>query len=102
MYGVDVEGEWKVTRELDINFGAEWLNAKFSSFPDMHYVELVPGGGVVAGTGSLDGKGKEIRYAPKFTLEVGASTTLYVRDAKSQFNGTEAYKMGKWVGRGKE
>src|SRR3546814_13426654 len=49
MYGVDVEGEWKVTRDLDINFGAEWLNAKFSSFPDMPYVELVPGGGVVAG-----------------------------------------------------
>src|SRR3546814_6318176 len=22
MYGVDVEGEWKVTRDLDINFGA--------------------------------------------------------------------------------
>src|SRR3546814_3471776 len=49
MYGVDVEGEWKVTRDLDINFGAEWLNAKFRSFPDISYVEWVPGGGVVAG-----------------------------------------------------
>src|SRR3546814_3658371 len=49
MYGVDVEGEWKVTRDLDINFGAEWLNAQFSSFSDMPYVELVPAGGVVAG-----------------------------------------------------
>src|SRR3546814_10688350 len=46
------------------------------------------------GTVSLDGKGNYIPYAPKFTLDVGASYTLHVRDAKLLFNVTEAYNDG--------
>src|SRR3546814_2972377 len=41
-----------------------------------------------------DGKGNYIPYAPKFTLDVGASYTLHVRDAKLLFNVTEAYNDG--------
>src|SRR3546814_5339774 len=41
-----------------------------------------------------DGKGNYSPYAPKFTLDVGASYTLHVRDAKLLFNVTEAYNDG--------
>lgn len=56
LYGLDVDFEARLTRELRLSGGLEALHAEFKSFPNAQFGTMKPTGGAIIGSGDAAGK----------------------------------------------
>jgi iron complex outermembrane recepter protein len=94
-YGVDFEGEWRVTEGLRFNVASEWLHTKFTSYPNAPFYGPSPSafGGIRRVNG--DATGNSLPYAPDFTLDLSGDYTWSMSGGSQvDFNLTEAYNSG--------
>ena len=95
IWGVDLDGELVLARNLSLTGGFAWLDARFTSFPGADFITPIPGfppnlGAVVPG----DARGKRLPFAPETTFNIGgdyhvdlgfgtlALNTTYFRSAR--------------------
>jgi iron complex outermembrane receptor protein len=78
--GFEIGGEGSVTRDFVVTFGANYLRAKFSSFPDALLTTPNPSGGNNVTTG--DATGNTLENSPKFTENIGARYSWDLADGK--------------------
>lgn len=74
VYGFDLDGELRVTRDFTISGGMAYNHSKFTDFPNADYI--VPCGGITVvpptQTLSCSANGNALPYAPRFTFNASA------------------------------
>ena len=93
LYGIDADFEARVSDRLRLNASANWLHAKFLSFPNAEFAYPQPGG-EPGPTINASAAGKDIPYAPHFTYVVGATYTIPMGDHELAFNATDSFNSG--------
>ncbi|MDE2405167.1 MAG: TonB-dependent receptor [Sphingomonadales bacterium] len=78
--GFDMNAEAAVTSQFHVTLGAAWLNARYSSFPAATPTAFMPAN--PATPGKADATGKQTALAPHFTLNLGATYTLPLGEAR--------------------
>ena len=111
IYGADLDGEWKPSRDFSIRGGVEWLHARFNSFPNLPYSVAVPGAGISTYPGvpplpERDGDGLALPYSPDWTADLVASYTLHagadrvVLTANDHFSGRYYFEPDNFISQG--
>jgi iron complex outermembrane receptor protein len=94
IYGVDFDALARVTRNFQIKFAAEFLNAKYTSFPNANVfvprtVAPYNDAGVV-----IDASGKYLNKAPKFTSTLSADWTIPLPTGELALSGAWYHNSG--------
>ncbi len=92
LYGLDLDAEARVTSNLRLNAGVEWIHSYFDSFPDAQFSTPLPGGG--AGVYSASAQGHRLPFTPVATFDTGADYLFEVGGNSFDFNVTNAYNSG--------
>lgn len=72
--GIDVDGEWAVTDNLRLRFGAALLDTKFDEFPNAQCSRREPNGVTVQF--ACDASGNQLTRSPKTTFNLSPSYTI--------------------------
>jgi iron complex outermembrane receptor protein len=90
IYGVDAQTEVAITPQLRLTGAAEWLHARYTSFPGAPFAvpNLVAGGN---GTMKKDGAGNTLIRAPNFSANAGVSYSVPVKDGSIDLNVNYAF-----------
>jgi iron complex outermembrane receptor protein len=89
-YGVDAEAEVAIGSELLVQGGVEWLNARFTDYPDADILQPVANGtsfGPVSGSAA----GRAVPYAPNFTGNIRLTWTKEMQAGTLQASVSDAY-----------
>ena len=92
IYGLDLDAEAKLTRNLSLRGGVEFTQSKFTSFPNALIATQLPTGGTDIHTGSATGN--ELPFAPKGTLNAAADYRVPVPLGSIDMNVTYYYNNG--------
>jgi outer membrane receptor protein involved in Fe transport len=92
VYGLDLDGEARITPALSVTGSLEWLHSKFLDFPLAQFSTPLPGGGNTLFLASA--QGNQLPYAPKFTLSLGATYRKSFELGSIAVNVTNAYNSG--------
>ncbi|WP_162274410.1 TonB-dependent receptor [Tardibacter chloracetimidivorans] len=84
IYGIDVDFEVAPTSRLRLSGSAEWLHARFTSFPGAPAAVPLPTGG--NSTANIDASGNHMIRAPSFTANAAVNYTVPVGDGEIDFN----------------
>lgn len=93
LYGADVELLARATDQLTLNASANWLHAKFQSFPGATFTNRLPSGMPDLGFPG-DASGSTIPYSPKFTYTVGATYAIPSSVGEFALNVNDSYNSG--------
>lgn len=93
LYGVDADLEARLTSQFKINAGANWLHARFKTFPNAEFTIQQPTG-QPGPTFNADAGGNDIPYAPHFTYTIGATYSVPVKNGDVALNVTDSYNSG--------
>src|SRR3546814_1419361 len=74
IYGIDVDFEVAPTSRLRLSGSAEWLHARFTSFPGAPAAVPLPTGG--NSTANIDSSGNHMIRAPSFTANAAVNYTV--------------------------
>jgi iron complex outermembrane recepter protein len=91
-YGVDLEGEWRITEALHFNAAGEWLRSQFTSYPNAPFYAPNPTGGIQRVNG--DATGNRLPYAPTFTVDISADYLWHLRESLLDLNVTQSHNSG--------
>ncbi|WP_174278743.1 TonB-dependent receptor [Sphingomonas bacterium] len=89
LYGLDVDLEARLTRELKLTGGLEALHAEFTSFPNAQFGTQRPTGGAIIGAG--DAAGKRLPLAQKLTGNVALDYDTPIASGRVHANVTASY-----------
>jgi iron complex outermembrane recepter protein len=92
LYGLDLDAEARVTSNLRLNAGVEWIHSYFDSFPAAQFSTPLPDGGVSVYSASA--QGHRLPFTPVATFDVGADYLFDVAASSFDFNVTNAYNSG--------
>ncbi|CAN5204826.1 TonB-dependent receptor [soil metagenome] len=94
--GVDVDGEFAVSSNLRLRFGAALLDAEYSDYTGAQWSVRNPNGTTTIGSGGPNGDltGNSLTRSPKATFNIGAFGTFPLGDGKIEANGTYVYNSG--------
>ena len=92
LYGLDLDGEAKVTQNLTLRGGIEIEKTKFTSFPDALIATQLPTGGTDIHTGSATGN--DLPFAPKGTVNTAADYRTPLPVGSVDWNVTYYYNNG--------
>jgi iron complex outermembrane recepter protein len=92
LYGLDIDAEARVTGNLQLNGGLEWIHSYFSSFPSAQFSTPLPGGGAAVYSG--DATGNRLPYTAVVTADVGADYFFDFHGGTFDFNVTSAFNSG--------
>ena len=92
LYGLDLDAEARVTSNLRLNAGVEWIHSYFDSFPSAQFSTPLPDGGVSVYSGSA--QGHRLPFTPVATFDIGADYLFEVAGSNFDFNVTNAYNSG--------
>src|SRR3546814_4568541 len=84
IYGIDVDFEVAPTSRLRLSGSAEWLHARFTSFPGAPAAVPLPTGG--NSTANIDASGNHMIRAQSFTDNAAVNYTVQVGDGEIDFN----------------
>ena len=74
--GIELEGEVAITDGLRFTYGAQYLDAKYLSYPDLRSFVPIAGSLLNANGPIIDAAGLRLRLAPKWTFNAGLSETI--------------------------
>jgi iron complex outermembrane receptor protein len=92
LYGVDLDGEARLTSALRLNAGIEWLHNRFTDFPNAvtsSYVLTPTGADISLFTQSATGN--VLPYSPSLTCTIGADYVVDTAAGPLTFNVTDSY-----------
>jgi iron complex outermembrane recepter protein len=92
IYGLDMDAEAKLTRNLSVRGGVEFSKSRFTSFPNALIATQLPTGGTDIHTGSATGN--ELPFAPKGTLNAAVDYRVAVPIGSIAWNVTYYYNKG--------
>ena len=92
LYGLDLDAEARVTSNLRLNAGVEWIHSYFDSFPAAQFSTPLPDGGVSVYSGNAEGH--RLPFTPVATFDIGADYLFEVAGSSFDFNVTNAYNSG--------
>jgi iron complex outermembrane receptor protein len=92
LYGVDLDGEARLTRSLRMHAGLEWLHNRFTDFPNAVSSSYVPApGGAIITLFPQSASGKTLPYSPTLTYTVGADYDIDSPVGPLTLNVTDSY-----------
>src|SRR3546814_14565770 len=83
-YVIECDFEVAPTSRLRLSGSAEWLHARFTSFPGAPAAVPLPTGG--NSTANIDASGNHMIRAPSFTANAAVNYTVPVGDGEIDFN----------------
>lgn len=92
LYGLDLDGEARLTHSLQVHAGLEYLHNRFTDFPDAvtsSYV-LTPAGATIT-LFPEDAAGKALPYSPTITYTLGADYEIPTAFGALTLNVTDSY-----------
>ncbi|WP_417620253.1 TonB-dependent receptor [Parasphingorhabdus sp.] len=104
IYGLEVDGSWRITPEFNLSFGAAYLHAEYSSFPNASvqspiFTDFTSSCDFRSGTSALIGNqtlscdvsGNRAIRSPKLSGNLTANYTVPIGDGDLGFSGTVYY-----------
>jgi iron complex outermembrane receptor protein len=95
LYGVDLDLNAKLAKNLTLNAGVEWLHARFTSFPNADYSTPAPGGGTNFDT--FDATGQHLAMAPDATANVSLNYEIPTPSGDYDASASYSYNSGWYV-----
>ena len=93
IWGIDGDFEAKAGDHLRLNFGASYLNTRWTSFPQAPF--SIPNPGNAGATLVLgDAKGNKLPFSPTFTYTAGADYDIETNAGKFVLNVSDNYNSG--------
>ena len=92
VYGLDVDGELRLSSDLSFTFGMTLLDDKFTSFPAAVIGMLRPDGTYSTSLGSA--AGNRLPFAPDATIAAGLLYRTRIADGETQFALNEVFNSG--------
>jgi iron complex outermembrane receptor protein len=96
--GIDIDGQYAITPQLIARFGAEYLDAHYTSFPNAPFI--LPLSGPPYGAGAVfagDAAGNDLVNAPRFTFNVGLNYAVETTVGSFNFDTNVLFNGGfKW------
>lgn len=92
-YGIDVNLEAKVTKRMALTASADWLHARFTSFPDAPFwIPLANREGALPVKGNA--AGRTLPYSPDVTASVGVDYDIPVKSGDVSLNVNDNFNSG--------
>jgi iron complex outermembrane recepter protein len=83
--GAEIEGEGIITSQFSANFGVEYLNARYTSFPGAQAYVAMPGSILNELGPVFNAAGNKLSVAPDVTTNVGARYTVPIQEGALGF-----------------
>jgi len=92
-YGIDVDLESRVTGRMTLTASADWLHARFTSFPDAPFwIPLPNSEGALPVKGNA--AGKTLPYSPDVTASVGVDYDFPVKSGDISLSVNDSFNSG--------
>jgi iron complex outermembrane recepter protein len=92
LYGIDVDAEAQITRELRLRGGLALNHSEFTSFPNALIATPLPGGGSAIETGSATGN--ELPFSPRGSANLAIDYRIRIASAICDLDVTDYYSAG--------
>lgn len=92
--GVEIEGALNVLPGLDLSFGGQYLDARYTDYTSVPAFVPVEGGISNASAPPIDASGNQLRLSPKYTANFGISYAFSVGNDEIRINGNYLYNDG--------
>lgn len=92
LYGIDIDGEIAVTKDLSITGGISWIHNQFGDYPNAVFSSPLPGGGNSQAPGQA--QGNRIPYTATFSSTLGFNYRLTAGNGALDLTGDWVHSSG--------